>query len=202
MANDPAAPVVEPSVRRSHSEADALMAEMAKSIDLARLQFKRVRKDLADYGGIRRPDANVRIFGDHGNDENFTRSREIRTALYADVYFLMISMHETDKVISRLKTLFPQEAELANLRNKHRPLLKRCTDFRAHMEHFDKNNGVEDFGRVNDNTFLFHDRTIDLGPDFEKTAESLFCDLMSVWTKISDRQRKIRSLISRVSVAS
>lgn len=178
------------------------MAEMAKSIDLARLQFKRVRKDLADYNGIQKPDATVRIFGDHGNDENFTRSREIRTALYADVYFLMITMHETDKIVSKLKVLFPQEADLANLRNRHRPLLKRCTEFRTHMEHFDKNNGVEDFGHLNQSTFKFHEKTIDLGPDLEKTAESLFCDLMSAWTKISDRQRKIRSLITRPNVAS
>jgi hypothetical protein len=138
-------PVYSTGERRQPSEADALMAELAKSIDISRLQFTRVRKDLADYHSMKKPDATVRIFGDHGNDENFTRSREIRTALYADVYFLMTSMYETDKVITKLKGLFPQEADLANLRNRHRPLLKRCSEFKAHMEHFDRNNGVEDF---------------------------------------------------------
>jgi hypothetical protein len=111
-------------------------------------------------------------------------------------------MHETDKVITKLKALFPQEAELANLRNRHRPLLKRCSEFKAHMEHFDRNNGVEDFGHLTESMFKFHEKTIDLGPDLEKTAESMFCDLMSVWTKMSDRQRKIRNLISRAGAAS
>jgi len=201
MPRSATAPSNPPQDRRKPSEADALMAEMAKSIDIARLQFKRVRKDLADYHGLQKTEGTVRIFGDHGKDENFTRSREIRTALYADVYFLMISMHETDKIVTKLKVLFPQEAELANLRNRHRPLLKRCTEFRTHMEHFDRNNGVEDFGQLTENTFKFHEKAIDLGPELENTAESMFCDLMSVWTKMSDRQRKIRSLISRVSTA-
>jgi hypothetical protein len=190
------------ATQHSPNEADALMAMMAQSIDVTRLQFKRLKKDLTDYNGLPRHDMSVRVFGDHEKDEDLTKSREIRTALFADVRFLLISLHETDKILAKLKTLFPHEADLANLRNRHRPLLKRCTDFRNHMEHFDKNNGAEDFGSLSETRFQFHGKTIDLGPEFEKCAESFFCDLMSIWTRMSDRQRKIRELISRKSLAS
>ena len=190
------------AVRRSHSEADALMAQMAQSIDVTRLQFKRVKKDLVDYQELPRHSASVRMFGDPAKDEDLGKSRDVRTALFADVHFLLMSLHETDKILARLKMLFPHEAELANLRNRHRPLLKRCMEFRTHMEHFDKNNGVEDFGSLSDNTYQFHGKTIDLGPELEKCAESFFGDLMSIWSRMSDRQRKIRDLISRKSSAS
>ena len=188
--------------RVTHNEADALIAQMAQSIDVARLQFKRLRKDISDYSTLPRHDASVRVYGDHLKDEDLSKSRELRTSLFADVHFLLISMNEADKLLAKLKGLFPHEADLANLRNKHRPLLKRCAEFRLHMEHFDKDNGVEDFGSISDTTFKFHGRGLDLSPDFEKGAESFFCDLMSVWTRMSDRQRKIRDLISRAPSAS
>ena len=192
-----AAPISHPSRQRQPSEADALMAQLAQSIDVTRLQFKRLRNDLQEYNGLLRHDATVRVFGDHAKDENLSKSREIRTALFADVRFLLISVHEAEKMVSGLKGLFPREADLANLTNKHRSLLKRCTEFRTHLEHFDKNNGVEDFGKLAENMYIFHGKTLDLGPEFERAVESFFCDLMSAWTKMSDRQRKIRHLISQ-----
>jgi hypothetical protein len=202
MDDQAVSPTCLPSRHRQSSPADALMAQLAQSIDVTRLQFKRLRNDLSEYNGLSRNDATVRVFGDHAKDENLSKSREIRTALFADVHFLLISLHETDKMVSKLKTLFPREAELANMTNRHRPLLKRCTEFRTHMEHFDEKNGVEDFGQLVENIYKFHGKTLDLGPEFERTAELFFCDLMSAWTKMSDRQRKIRDLISRTSSAS
>jgi hypothetical protein len=182
---------------RAHGEADALMAQMAQYIDVTRLQFKRLSRDIADFGIVSRPDPSVRVYGDHPIDEHLGKARETRTALYADLHFLLIYIHETDKILTKLKTLFPQESELSNLRNRNRNLLKRCAAFRLHMEHFDKNNGVEDFGSLKGTEFKFHGKTFDLGPGFEKDAEVFFCELMSVWSRISDRQRKIRDLISR-----
>ncbi len=189
------------SKKHSHSEADALMAQMAQSIDVTRLQFKRIHKDLSDCEGLPKHDGSVRVFGEHLRDQDLTLSREIRTALFADVHFLLISLNETDKILTRMKALFPQDSELSNLRNKYRPLLKRCSEFRQHMELFDKDNGVEDFGSLASSTFKFHGRTIELDAEFEKCAESFFCELMSVWTKMSNRQRKIRDLISRAPSA-
>jgi len=171
------------------------MAQTAQTIDVARLQFKRLRKDLKEYRHLPPGDCSVRIFGTHPHEENLTRTREIRTALFADVYFLMISLQETEKAISRMDNLFPNEADLAKLRNKHRPLLKRCKEFRTHLEHFDGNNGSEDFGHLDKDIFSFHGKSFDLGAQFEDSTEKLFYDLMSAWTLMSDRQRKIRELI-------
>lgn len=189
--------------RRQHapSEADSAMAQMAQTIDVTRLQFRRLRKDVQEFRSLVRHDATIRVFGDHLQDEDPSRSREIRTALFADVHFLLVSLYEADKTLTKLKVVFPQEADLANLRNKHRPLLKRCIEFKNHIEHFDANNGVEDFGSLFDDTYKFHGKALDLGPELEKSAERFFCDVMSVWVRISDRQRKIRDLISRTHTA-
>lgn len=183
--------------RLNTNEADALMAQTAQIIDVARLQFKRLRRDLRDYRHMPPKGASVRIFGTHPHEENLTRTREIRTALWADVYFLMISMQEAEKAIARMGNLFPFEADLTKLRNKHRPLLKMCKEFRTHLERFDGNNGSEDFGQLEKCVFSFHGKSIDLGPHFEDSTEKLFFDLMSAWTLMSDRQRKIRELILR-----
>jgi len=184
------------------SEADALMAQTAQIIDVARLQFKRLRRDLRDYKHMPPKGASVRIFGTHPHEENLSRTREIRTALWADVYFLMISMQETEKAISRMGNLFPNEADLVKLRNKHRPLLKMCKEFRIHLERFDGNNGSEDFGGLDKQVFTFHGKSIDLGAQFEDGTEKLFYDLMSAWTLMSERQRKIRELILRFTPSS
>jgi hypothetical protein len=183
------------------SEADRVMAQVAQTIDVARLQFKRLRGDLKECRSLPRNDASIRVFGDHSQDEDLAKSREIRTALFADVHFLLISLNETDKIVSRLKAIFPQEAELANLRNKYRPMLKRCAEFRNHLEKFDGNNGVEDFGDLAENVYGFHGKSLDLGPELEKNAEHFFCDVMSAWSRISDRQRRIRELICRTRTA-
>ncbi len=202
MEQDKQRPIDTSVQRRTRSEADAVMAQMAQTIDVARLQFKRLHSDVLEYRGLVRNEATVRVFGDHPQDENLSKSRFIRTALFADVHFLLISLHEADKMLTKLKSVFPTEADLANLRNRHRPLLKVCADFRMHIEHFDANNGVEDFGTLTDELFKFHEKTLDIGPGFEQAAESFFADIMTAWSRISDRQRKIRDLISRAHSAS
>jgi hypothetical protein len=118
-------------------------------------------------------------------------------ALFADVYFLLVSLQETEKALIRMGNLFPNEADLAKLRNKYRPLLRKCKEFRIHLEHFDGSNGSEDFGTLDKDVFSFHGKTFDLGAHFEEGTEKFFFDIMSAWTLMSDRQRKIRELILR-----
>jgi hypothetical protein len=202
MEQDAQRPIDTTVRRRTRSEADAVMAQMAQTIDVARLQFKRLHSDVQEYQGLAKTGATVRVFGDHPQDEDPSKSRSIRTALFADVHFLLINLHEADKMLTKLKSVFPTEADLANLRNKHRPLLKTCADFRLHIEHFDANNGVEDFGTLTDQIFRFHGKTLDIGPSLEQAAECFFADIMTAWSRISDRQRKIRDLISRARAAS
>ena len=172
------------------------MAMMNKSIDVTRLQFKRLRMDLNDYHHLAGFEASVRIFDGGVENEKMSQSKEIRTALFADVHFLLISMHETEQLLSKLKRLIPFETELSNLHNKHRKMMRRCSEFRVHMEHVDGKE-TEDLGKLAETIFTLRGKDIDLGPDFEKGAEALFSDLLSSWSRICDRQKKIRELIVR-----
>ena len=188
-------------VPASFKEVDAVVGLMNKSIDVARLQFKRVRKDLDDYNQFIAAEASVRLFDGEVESEKMSRSKEIRTALFADVHFLLISLHETEQLLFKLKRLFPLEAELSNLHNRHRQIMRHCSEFRAHMEYFEGRE-TEDLGELADTVFTLQGRSIDLGPCFEKDAEVLFSDLVSTLARISERQRKIRGLIRRDQLAS
>jgi len=196
MADDISAPIVSPRKRSSSSDAEAIMAMMNKSIDVTRLQFKRVRKDLDEYHHLAGSEASVRVFDGGADNENMSRSREIRTALFADVHFLLISIHDTEQLFAKLKRLFPHEVELYNLHNRYRPMMKRCREFRAHMEHVDGKE-TEDLGKLAESLFTLRGKSMDIGPGFEKDAEALFSELVSSWARISERQRRIRELIVR-----
>ena len=172
------------------------MAMMNKSIDVTRLQFKRVRKDLDEFHQLAGSEASVRVFDGKLGNENMSQSSEIRTALFADVHFLLISIHETEQLFARLKKIYPLEADLSNLHNRHRPMMRRCTEFRTHMEHVDGKE-TEDLGRLRETVFSLRGKAIDLGPAFERDAEALFADLVNAWARISERQRRIRELIVR-----
>lgn len=172
------------------------MAMMNKSIDVSRLQFKRVRKDLDEFHQLAGSEASVRVFDGTASDENTSQSRDIRTALFADVHFLLISMHETEQLFARFKKLYPLESDLSNLHNRHRPMMRRCSEFRNHMEHVDGRE-TEDLGKLKETLFSLRGKTIDLGPAFERDAEALFADLVAAWARISERQRRIRELIVR-----
>lgn len=172
------------------------MAMMNKSIDIARLQFKRLRNDLDEYHRLAGSEASVRVFDGGVEGEKMSQSREIRIALFADVHFLLMSMHETEQLLGKLKKLFPHETELSNLRNRHRPMMRRCSEFRTHMEHVDGKE-TEDMGKLAENLYTLRGKGIDLGPGFEKDVEALFSELVSIWARISERQRRIRELIVR-----
>ena len=196
MADDATPKAAAPRKRTNSREAEALMAMMNKSIDVARLQFKRLRKDLDDYHRLAGSEASVRVFEGNVGNENMSQSREIRTALFADVHFLLISLHEMEQLFSRLKKLFPLETDFANLHNRYRPMMRRCTEFRLHMEHVNGKE-TEDHGKLAETMFTLRGKGIDLGPALEKDIEALFCDLVSAWARISERQRRIRELIVR-----
>ena len=170
------------------------MAMMNKSIDVARLQFKRLRRDMDEYHHLAGSEASVRLFDGGVENEKMSQSKEIRTALFADVRFLLVSIQETEQLLSRLKRLFPHETDLSNLHNRHRSMIKRCREFRAHMDHVDGKD-TEDVGRLAESLFTLRGKGIDLGPGFERETESLFSDLVAAWSRISERQRKIRELI-------
>jgi len=196
MADDLPAQTASPRRRTGTSEAEALMTMMNKSIDVTRLQFKRVRKDLDEFHQHAGSEASVRVFDGNVGNENMSQSREIRTALFADIHFLLISMHETEQLFTRLKKIFPLESDLSNLHNRYRPMMRRCSEFRAHMEHVDGKE-TEDLGKLTETVFTLRGKAMDLGPAFERDAEALFSDLVSAWARISERQRRIRELIVR-----
>jgi len=182
-------------------EADAVVLMMNKAMDVARLQFKRVKKDLDNFKQISGEGASVAVFDGSSGAENMSASREARTALFADIHFLLISLHETEQHLSRLKKLFPLETDLSNLHNRYRSVMRKCAEFKTHMEHVDgKESG--DLGNLVDTLYTLRGKGIDLGPDFEKKMEALFCDLMSVWSHILERQKRIRELMGREHPAS
>ena len=171
-------------------EAEAVVLMMNKAMDVARLQFRRIKNDLDIY----------RQASGEGAD-NTSISREARTALFADIHFLLISLHETEQHLSRLKKSFPLETDLANLHNRYRSVMRKCSEFKTHMEHVDgKESG--DLGNLVDTLYTLRGKGIDLGPDFEKKMEALFGDLTSAWSNIVERQRRIRELMGRENPAS
>ena len=196
MVEDLGAQIVAPRKRTSHGEAEAVMAMMNKSIDVTRLQFKRVRRDLDEYHGLASSEASIRVFDGSVENEKMSKSREIRTALFADVHFLLISMHETEQLFARLKKIFPLETELSNLHNRYRPMMRRCSEFRMHMEQVDGKE-TEDLGKLAEELYTVRGKSLDLGVDFEKNAEALFSELISAWARMSERQKRIRELIVR-----
>ena len=201
MAESRASQNAPPRKRSRIGDAEVVADLMNKSVDVGRLQLKRIRRDLDEYHQLVASEASVRLFDGKIDSEKMSRSREIGTALFADVHFLLISLHETEQLLFKLKRLFPLEAELSNLHNRHRQIMRHCSEFRAHMEYFEGRE-TEDLGELADTVFTLQGRSIDLGPCFEKDAEVLFSDLVSTLARISERQRKIRGLIRRDQLAS
>jgi len=201
MAESRASQNAPPRKRSRIGDAEVVADLMNKSVDVGRLQLKRIRRDLDEYHQLVASEASVRLFDGKIDSEKMSRSREIGTALFADVHFLLISLHETEQLLFKLKRLFPLEAELSNLHNRHRQIMRHCSEFRAHMEYFEGRE-TEDLGELANTVFTLQGRSIDLGPCFEKDAEVLFSDLVSTLARISERQRKIRGLIRRDQLAS
>ena len=125
--------------------------------------------------------------------------REARTSLFADVHYMLISLHHVDQLLTRLKKLLPHEAELTDVKNKYRLWLKMCGEFRGHIEHLDGRiaKNLHELGAVDGCSFALDGWRLEIGPKHVRTAEEFFNDVSNAWTKIQDRQKKIRSLISR-----
>ena len=182
--------------RGPNNEADAIMAMMTRAIDVSRLQLKRLRKDVERYHHLTGADSGSSSPGATTEGEFLASSAETRTALYADLHLLFIKLHEADQLQSRLNHLMSQEPELARLRNRHRALIRRCDDYRRHLERVDKDH-LSDTGNLSENTYSFHGKKFDIGPNLEMNVEDLLKDVVLSWARIRDRQRKIRDLITK-----
>jgi len=182
--------------RGRNSEADAIMAMMAKTIDVSRLQLKRLKNEVEQFHHLEGSEGGNSLGSATSEGKYLASSTEVRTALYADLHLLFIKLHEADQLLSRLKRLMPHELELAHLRNRHRALLKKCDEFRRHLECVD-GTYLADAGNLSDSTFSFHGKKFDLGPELEGQVEDLMQDVVLSWGKIRDRQKRIRELISR-----
>jgi hypothetical protein len=172
------------------------MAMMTKAIDISRLQLKRLRKDVERYHHLTGADSGSSSPGATREWDFLASSAETRTALHADLHLLFIKLHETDQLLSRLKHQMSQEPELARLRNRHRAFIRRCDDYRKHLERVDEDH-LSDTGNLTENTYSFHGKKFDIGPDLAKNVEDLIKDVVSSWARIRDRQRKIRDLITK-----
>jgi len=182
--------------RGPNKEADAIMAMMTKAIDVSRLQLKRLSKDVERYHHLTGADSGSSSPGATTEGEFLASSAETRTAIHADLHLLFMKIHEADQLLSRLKHLMSQEPELARLRNRHRAFIRRCDDYRRHLERVD-NGHLSDAGNLTENTYSFHGKKFDIGPDLAKNVEDLLKDVVSSWSRIRDRQRKIRDLITK-----
>jgi hypothetical protein len=182
--------------RGPNKEADAIMAMMTKAIDVSRLQLRRLKKDVERYHQLTGADSSSTYLGATSEGEFLASSADARTALHADLHLLFIKLHEADQLLSRLNHLMAQEPELTGVRNKHRAFIMRCDDYRRHLDKVDKDH-FSDAGSLKENTYSFHGRKFDIGPDLEKNVEELLKDVTSSWARIRDRQRKIRDLITK-----
>lgn len=182
--------------RGPNKDADAIIAMMTKAVDISRLQLRRLRKDVEQFHHLACADSGSSSTRATTEGEFLASSAEARTALHADLHLLFMKLHEADQLLFHLNHLMSQEPELARLRNKHRAFIKRCDEYRRHMDKVDRNH-FSDTGNLNENTYSFHGKKFDIGPSFEKDVEALLKDVVSSWARIRDRQRKIRDLITK-----
>jgi len=170
----------------SQAQIDATARLLTQTIDIARLQLRRIREDM---NAINKTSSS-------GNGDDI---REARTSLFADVHYMLISLHHVEQLLSRLKKLLPHEAELADIRNRYRQWLKKCNEFRDNIEHLDGRiaKNLLELAGIEGCSFALDGWRLEIGPSQEQTAEAFFNDVSNAWAKISDRQKKIRSLITR-----
>lgn len=172
------------------------MSRMTNTVHVSRLQLRRLRKDIEQYHNLIDADTSSGQSTTLTESKFFSSSAVARTALFADLHLLMIQLHDADQLLYRLKRLIPQEPDLANLGNKHRTFIKRCDEFRKHLERVDGEHPA-DTGSLNGTIYSYHGKKFDVGPDFEKKVETLAMDILASWARIRDRQKRIRELITK-----
>jgi hypothetical protein len=170
----------------SQAEIDSTAILMKQTMDLVRIQMKRVKNDASLYN-----DALAK-----GRDAEVSESRRF---LFADVHYLLISLHNVEQLFSRLKRLAPHETELTDVRNRYRKWLRRCGEFRTSIDLNETKLSarVIDGGRLEGNQFCLNGQRMDISSGLENEIESFFKDLSSAWDKVSDRQKTLRELISK-----
>lgn len=158
-------------------------------MDLVRLQIRRIRDDSASYN-------NAVASGKE------KETADARRLLFADIHYLLITLHNVEQLFSRLKRLAPHETELTDLRNKYRQWLKRCAEFRTSIDLNETRLSatVIDGGRLEGGQFLLNGQKLNVSSELEAEVEAFLRDLAAAWAKVSERQRTLRELISKRSV--
>lgn len=182
-----------PLVYRSYSsdQLDDLMFKMMQTMEVIKLQFKRIRSELDEVRNLERAFQTGVARGEQAN--RIHEPQELRTALYADISLLLESIHRTNEILQRLKRLMPHDPEVASLRNRHRRWLKSCEEFRGLLSRFD----MTDYGELQGSVFCINGKSLDFGAELEAKAEALFKDVISTWEGAAEKKRRIRELISR-----
>lgn len=184
----------------SKDELDGLMFMMMQNMEVTRLQFRRLKSELDEVGRLERAFASP-MRGTTGAGERKILAhepQEIRTALFADVSMLLQCLHRTSELLLQIKKLMPQDPEIASLRNRHRPWLRSCEEFKAQLDRFD----MSDYGELQGSVFCMNGKSLDVGADLETKAESLFRDVIDAWERAAEKRRKIRELISCKDICS
>lgn len=182
-----------PFVHRSYSndQLDDLMFKMMQTMEVIKLQFKRLRFELDEVRNLER--AFQKGIARDERPASIHEPQELRTALYADISLLLESIHRTNEILQRLKKLMPHDPEVASLRNRHRRWLRSCEEFRGLLSRFD----MTDYGELQGSVFCINGKSLDFGQELEVKAEALFKDIISTWERAAEKKRKIRELISR-----
>jgi len=175
----------------SSDELDDLMFKMMQTMEVTKLEFKRLRSELEEVRDLERSFQSGH--GQTGQTSRVHEPQELRTALFTDISMLLESIHRTNEILHQLKRLMPHEPEIASLRNRHRRWLKACEGFRELLNRFD----MTDYGEVQGSVFCLNGKTLDFGAELESKTEALFQDFISVWERAAEKKRKIRDLISR-----
>lgn len=180
----------QPSVpkRPSQVEIDSTASLMAQTMDLVRFQMRRIKKDIGQY------------------QETLTREKQDEVtdscrSLFADVHYMLISLHNVEQLFSRLNKLAPHEVELTNVRNRYRKWLRKCSDFRTSIDVNETRlqSRMIDCGRLEGGQFCLNGLKLDISPLLENEVEAYFRDLATAWATISDRQKRLRELIFKRS---
>lgn len=170
----------------SQAEIDSTAMLMAQTMDLVRIQIRRIKDDTATY--------NLALA--NGKESDVVDSRRY---LFVDIHYLLISLHNVEQLFIRLKRLAPHEAELTKVGNRYRKWLRKYSEFRSSIDLNETKlpARVMDGSRLEGSHFCLNGQKLEIGIGLEKEIETFFKDLSSAWAKVADRQRTLRELISK-----
>ena len=160
---------------------------MVQTMDLVRLQLKRIEAD-------------ARWHRDTIACGNASEVMNAQTSLFADIHYMLITLHNVEQLFSRLEKLTPHESDLMDVRKRHRKWLKTCGEFRTSLDHSDLRVGHGiDSGRLDGGYYCLNGYRLDIGPSLSEEVEFYFKDVTTAWERVVDRRKRLRELISKRS---